>query len=77
VSAICLLYRVATDCFDSKLFQLGLERFCIFDLGYLDRHVLFFEKAFHDGLCSLQRQMTLRKYPRRGYGFSKARISLQ
>ena len=55
VSAVCRLYRIEADRLDGKLFQFGLEGSRIFDLGYLDRHVLFFEKAFHDGLRNTQR----------------------
>jgi len=52
--------RIVVDCLDAEFFQFGFEGFCIFDARDLDRYVLFFEKALHDGLRSPQRQMTLR-----------------
>jgi len=47
-----------TDCLDSQRPQFALEQLGTFDLGYLDRHVLVFDEALHDGRCGLQRRMT-------------------
>ena len=68
------LCGLTVDCLNTQLCQFALEGFCTFDLRYLNRHVLLFEKAFDDGLRSSQWQMTFRQYLCGGYGLSKTRL---